>query len=171
MFSWVMPVIDKESVSKQIIHNRVSSDPNAMMPFNKSYASGIYGFVSALDVERIGIVELNLGSQNPYAIDDNSRKERIKVAVEAYRYLISGQMGASLSHAIPHWKPIEVLVCLSEEGPLPFCVSPIYSDYISKTVGILPKNTEILYWGEITPEGVIKKNTINEIFEEILSKI
>ncbi|HIE36289.1 MAG TPA: DevR family CRISPR-associated autoregulator [Candidatus Omnitrophica bacterium] len=172
MFSWLIPVVDKESISKQVIHNRVSSDPEAMMPFNKSYVSGIYGFVSALDIGRIGLVELNLSSQDPYAIDDNNCKERMKVAIEAYRYLISGQIGASLSHAIPHWKPIEVLICLSEEGPLPFCVSPVYSDYIPKTVGILPKSTEIFYWGEEdTLGGVVKKNTINEIFEEILNKI
>lgn len=171
MFSWLMPVLDKVATSKQVIHNRVSADPSFMMPFNKSYASGIYAFVSALDVDRIGLVELNLGSNNPYVVNDNGRKERIKVAIEAYRYLISGQMGASLSHAIPHMKPIEILVSFSETGPLPFPVSPMYSDYLSKTLGLIPKETPILYWGEETPKGVIKKNSINEIFDELLNKV
>lgn len=171
MFSWLMPVLGEEITSKQVIHNRVSSDREVMMSFNKSYASGIYGFVSALDVDRIGLVELNLGGVNPYAVDDNNRKERIKVAIEAYRLMISGQVGASLSHAIPHTDPIEMLVSYSEIGPLPFPVSPMYPDYIDKTIGLTPKGTIFLYWGTGTPKDVEKKNTINEIFDELLKSI
>ncbi|MGQ9702860.1 MAG: hypothetical protein ACUVQT_10490, partial [bacterium] len=108
---------------------------------------------------------------NLYAVDDNERKERIKVAIEAYRFMLSGQIGASLSHAIPHTNPVEILVAYSETGPLPFPVSPMYSDYISKTVGLMPQNTTILYWGSESPQGVSKKDTINEIFTELLSKV
>ncbi len=180
LFSWLMPVISIPSTSKQVIHSRVKSGKEfkeekltSQMPFNKSYASGIYTFVSALDVDRIGLVELNLGSNNPYAVDDNNgRKDRIKVAIEAYRYLISGQMGASLSHAIPHGDLLEILVCYSEKGPLPFPVSPMYSDYISKTKGIMPDGTVFLYWGkESPPEGINKKDTLDDIFKELISKI
>ena len=171
MFSWLMPVISKETASKQVIHNRVSSDPEVMMPFNKSYASGIYAFVSALDVDRIGLVEANLGSDNPYAVDDDGRKDRIKVAIEAYRYLISGQMGASLSHAVPHGNPIEILVAYSEKSPLPFPISPIYSDYISKTTGLMSQNTTLLYWGSEAPAGVTKKDTIDGIITELINKV
>lgn len=178
MFSWLMPVLGSDSPSKQVIHSRVKSgmefdDKNlvSQMPFNKSYASGFYAFVSALDVDRIGLIELNLVSENPYAVDNNGRKDRIKVAIEAYRYLLSGQMGASLSHAIPHMNPVEVLVAYSESGPLPFPVSPMYSDFISKTIGLMPQNTTLLYWGSETPAGITKKTTINEIFDELLSKI
>lgn len=179
MFSWLMPVLEKINpalgigpTSKQVIHNRVSSDPKTMMPFYKSYASGIYAFVSALDVDRIGLVELNLGSVNCYAVDDNNgRKDRVKVAIEAYRYMISGQIGASLSHAVPHQNPIEILVAYSETGPLPFPVSPMYTDYILKTKGMMPKNTALLYWGSETPSGVVKKGSINEIFDELLAKL
>ncbi len=185
MFSWLMPVLNlidpeakKRPLSKQVIHSRVKSGMDfkeealkSQMPFNKSYASGIYAFVSALDVDRIGLIELNLGKENPYAIDDEARKERIKVAIEAYRYLISGQMGASLSHAIPHMNPSEILVAYSETGPLPFPVSPMYSDYISKTAGLMPRNTTLLYWGSESPEGVNKRSTIDEIFTELLGKV
>ena len=195
MFSWLMPILGIDTTSKQVIHNRVSSDPEFMMPFNKSYASGIYAFVSALDVDRIGLVEMNLGNDNPYAVDDNNgRKDRIKVAIEAYRFMLSGQIGASLSHAVPHGNPIEILVAYSETGPLPFPVSPMYSDYISKTAGLMPSETTLLYWGNITPEGFteeknaeegdakkkaqeekanrkIKKGTIDAIFTELLTKV
>ncbi len=172
MFSWLMPVLGKETVSKQVIHNRVSSDPTVMMPFNKSYASGFYAFVSALDVDRIGLVESNFGSGEMYAVDDNNgRKDRIKVAIDAYRYLISGQIGASLSHAIPHINPVEILIAYSESGPLPFPVSPIYSDYINKTIGLMPENITLLYWGDKEPAGVRKMETIAQIFAELLNKI
>lgn len=177
MFSWLMPVIS--STSKQVIHSRVKSGKNfkeealtSQMPFNKSYASGVYAFVSALDVDRISLVELNLGTTNAYAVDDNNgRKDRIKVAIEAYRYMISGQIGASLSHAVPHSNPIEILVAYSESGPLPFPVSPMYSDYISKTTGLMPQNAKLLYWGNDTYTGVTKNDTIDDIFTELLSKV
>ncbi|GAB5047034.1 DevR family CRISPR-associated autoregulator [Thermodesulfovibrio sp. TK110] len=179
MFSWLMPVLGVDTAQKQVLHTRVSQQQEmaegegaAQMIFNKSYASGIYAFVSALDVDRIGLVELNLGSPNPYAVDDNNgRKDRIKVAIEAYRLMLSGQIGASLSHALPHQNPEEILVAYSEEGPLPFPVSPMYKDYIEKTIGLMPKGTNFLYWGSESPSGVSKKNTIDDIFQEVLSKV
>jgi CRISPR-associated protein Cst2 len=172
MFSWLMPVLGEEAISKQVIHNRVSSDPDVMRPFNKSYASGIYSFVSSLDAERIGLIELELGGDSPYAVSDaNGRRDRIKVVIEAYRHLISGKMGASLSHAVPHSSPVEVLVAYSENSPLPFPVSGIYQDYIEKTRGLMPQGTILLYWGEKDILGVTKKDTISEIFDELLKKV
>ncbi len=179
MFSWLMPVLGVDTAQKQVLHTRVSQQQEmaegggaAQMIFNKSYASGIYAFVSALDVDRIGLVELNLGSNKPYAVDDNNgRKDRIKVAIEAYRLMLSGQIGASLSHAIPHQNPVEILVAYSENGPLPFPVSPMYKDYIAKTIGLMPKGTSFLYWGSESPSGVSKKDTIDDIFQELLSKV
>ncbi|MCD6318592.1 DevR family CRISPR-associated autoregulator [Candidatus Aerophobetes bacterium] len=180
MFSWLMPVLGTDFSSKQVVHTRVSQqqamaegEGAAQMIFNKSYASGIYAFVSALDVERIGLVELNLGTNKPYAIEDSDRKQRAKVAIEAYRYLISGQMGASLSHAIPHTQPIEILAAYSETSPLPFPISPIYNDYIKEYKGLVPNNTSILLWNQTDEkvEGVTMKSTINEVFAEILDKL
>jgi len=179
MFSWLMPVVGSDTVSKQVIHTRVSQQTEmaagegaAQMIFNKSYASGIYAFVSVLDIERIGLMELKLDTNDKYAVNDAGRKDRIKVAIEAYRYLISGQMGASLSHAVPHANPVEILIAYSESGPLPFPVSPMYSDYIVKTKGLMPKETTLLYWGDIDkPEGMTKKDNINELFTELLDKV
>jgi len=180
MFSWLMPVLDSEFGAKQVIHSRVKSGMDfkeatltSQMPYYKSYASGIYAFVSALDVERIGLVELNLETDNPYAINNSDRKQRTKVAIEAYRYLISGQMGASLSHAIPHTQPIEVLAAYSETSPIPFPISPIYSNYIEEYKGLVPKNTNILFWDQTGKqiEGITTKSTINGIFDELLEKL
>jgi CRISPR-associated protein Cst2 len=177
MFSWLMPAIGPDTASKQVIHTRVSQQVEmaagegaAQMIFNKSYASGIYAFVSALDIERIGLMELKLDTTDKYAIDNTERTSRVKAAIEAYRYLISGQMGASLSHAVPHGNPMEILVAYSESGPLPFPVSPMYSDYIAKTKGLMPQGTTLLYWGVDTKQGITKKNNIDDLFTELLSK-
>lgn len=180
MLSWLMPVLDADFGAKQVIHSRVSQQQEmaegegaAQMIFSKSYASGIYGFVSALDIERIGLVELQLGSDNPYGIELDERRKRAKLAVEAYRYLISGQLGASLSHAVPHTDPIEIMVTFSEKGPLPFPISPIYSDYIEKTKGLLPNGATILLWNKEgkTKADIQPKASINEIFSELISKL
>jgi len=178
MFSWLMPILGYDTTQKQVIHTRVSQQESvaegkgaAQMIFNKSYASGIYAFVSALDIDRVGLVELNLGTSTPYAINDNERKERIKVAIEAYRLMLSGQIGASLSHALPHQNLIEVLVVHSETGSLPFPISPMYSDYLEKTIGLMPQGTQFLYWGSASLSEVAKKKTVDDIFQELLSKI
>jgi len=180
MFSWLMSVLESRSEAKQVIHSRVKSGMDfkeaplkSQMPYYKSYASGVYAFVSALDIERIGLVELSLGTNSPYAIEDSERKQRAKVAIEAYRYLISGQMGASLSHAIPHTQPIEVLVAYSETSPLPFPISPVYGNYIEEYKGLVPKDASILLWSQTgeKAEGVTIKSTINEVFDEILEKL
>jgi len=187
MFSWLMPVLEKIKsqeemgpVSKQVIHSRVKSGKEfddkkltSQMPFNKSYTSGIYAFVSALDVDRIGLVELNLGNPKIYAIEDEERKNRIKVAIESYRLILSGKIGASLSYALPHSNPIEILVAYSETGPLPFSVSPMYSDWLTKTIGLMPKEqTKFLYFGPESPdEKVEKKEKIDDIFDELLKQI
>ncbi|MCS7257907.1 MAG: DevR family CRISPR-associated autoregulator [candidate division WOR-3 bacterium] len=193
MFSWLLPTLDSVSVTKQVIHSRVKSGIDfedekltSQMPFNKSYASGIYGFVSAFDVDRVGLIELNLGknisetkkedkNSNPEdkKNDDDERQKRIKLAIEAYRHLISGKMGASLSHAIPHVDPIEILVVYSEKGPLPFPVSPIYSDYIKKTMGLVPQDSKCLFWSKDQKEveGIEKVNSINDLFGRLLDKV
>ncbi len=173
LFSWLMPIIGEQTVTKQVIHNRVSSDPGVMMPFNKSYASGFYGFVSALDVERIGLVESKLGdnSNNSGVLDTVERINRIKTAIEAYRFIIAGQMGASLSHALPHVSPLEIVVAYSTNGPLPFPVSPIYSDYITKTRGLMPGDCQLLYWGNDFPENFEKVDNIDSLFVRLIDEV
>ncbi len=180
MFSWLMPVLDYKSTKKQVLHTRVSrqqemaeGESSAQMIFNKTYASGIYAFVSALDIERIGAVELLLGSNQQDKIKENKRKKRIEVAIEAYRLMISGQIGASLSHALPHQNPLAILVAYSEKGPLPFPVSPMYPDYLNRTVSLYPQNAQFLYWGEEKelPANVKRTETIDEIFTKLLAKL
>ncbi|MEO0022319.1 MAG: DevR family CRISPR-associated autoregulator [candidate division WOR-3 bacterium] len=182
MFSWLMPVLEHETVARQVLHTRVSQQQkksskgenkdedkdSAQMLFSKSYASGIYAFVSAFDAARVGVVEQELDSSSVgQKTDDLNVKKRISVAIEAYRYLISGQIGASLSHALPHMNLRELLVCYSKSGPLPFPVSPMYPDYIRKTCSLLPAGANLIYWGDGAPDGVVKVDSVDEVFRKL----
>lgn len=184
MFSWLLPVLGLEYGYKSVNHSRVdprggSGENTSQMLFMQPYASGVYGFVSAIDVWKIGLIESKLSnsnsngkdsSENMY-LDDEDRKERIRISIEAYRELFSGKIGGKLSHAIPHVEILEVLVTYSEEGSLPFPCSPIYPDYISKTVSLLPEHGKVLFWDrdglEIAKKKVSSKKDKIEIVENI----
>jgi CRISPR-associated protein Cst2 len=181
MFSWLLPVLgDAETPSKQVVHTRVVNLESltdqarkevGQMIFQKQYASGIYGFVSALDLDRIGKIE----SPVPKYIFDNSStkpQERKRIAVEAYRGMLGGKLGASLSHAIPHIDCEQVLLAVSRKGSLPFPISPIYPDYVSKTVGILPREGVSIYsFGiEAPPSPVQKVSSLDEILQTVSEK-
>ncbi|MCD6125313.1 DevR family CRISPR-associated autoregulator [bacterium] len=178
-FSWLIPVIGTEAPSKQVLHTRVSQQEEiasgegaAQMLFSKSYASGVYALVAALDAERIGFAETSLlTGDEPYVLEEDERKERINAAIDAFRLLLSGQIGASLSHAVPHMDIVELMVAYHKESPLPFPVSPMYDGYLEKTVGLMPEGTRILYFGDGEPEGTKKFETIDNLFEEIICQL
>lgn len=186
LFSWLLPVIGAETTRNQVIHSRVTSqtsqeegEKSSQMIYSKSYASGVYGFVSALDVKRIGFSETSLLKNRDEAyIDENSRKSRAEVAIEAYRLMLTGQMGASLSHALPHAKPLEILVCYSHIKPVPFPVSPIYQGYLKETAGILPDHAKLIYWSsrgsideDFPKEKIEVVDTVDEIFVRLLKEL
>jgi len=169
MFSWLIPVLDgdTETTQRQVVHTRVSrerrgeqSETAAQMLFYKSYASGIYGFVSALDIERLGYME-----ETQEYVADVDRDRRAKLAIDAYRHMLTGRLGASQSHAIPHADCLELMVATSAAGPLPFPVSPIYPGYVAKYVGIIPDGAQVRVFGvEDVPEGVQAHESIGELF-------
>lgn len=175
MFSWLLPMLLTDTPAKQVVHTRVSrqeapesEEIAAQMLYYKSYASGVYGFVSGMDLGRIGYLEL--GSE--YAITKEEWKKRAKIAVESYRTMLTGNLGASMSHAVPHAKCIELLIALSETEPIPFPVSPIYGNYAQEYVGILKGLNDVTIYGyNVDEEGITQKETIGEIFEEIKRKI
>lgn len=172
MFSWLLPVLDDgtETTQRQVVHTRVSREREreegeaaAQMLFYKSYASGIYGFVSALDIERLGYME-----ETQQYVDGVDREQRAKLAVDAYRHMLTGRLGASQSHAIPHADCLELVVASSDEGPLPFPVSPIYPGYVAKYQGIIPDTAELHVFGvEDPPEGVTVHDSIGDLFDAV----
>jgi len=155
MFSWLVPVLASLDARRQALHTRVSrevpvteEERRAQMLFYKSYASGVYGMVSAFDIERVGYVE----SSGDYVIDEREQKIRLKRALDSYHLMIGGSIGASLSHALPHAKCEELVVALSTDGPLPNFTSPIYKAYLENYLGMLKypdKSVNVLAYSSI----------------------
>ena len=174
--SWLLPVLDgAETTSRQVVHTRVSQQGSmeesqqqqAQMLFYKSYASGLYGFISTLDIGRIGYLE----SEGRRAADADWQA-RAHAAIFAYRDLLSGRLGASQSHALPHGAPLEVTVALSFNGPLPNPVSPIYPDYRRQYLGLLPAGgAEVMGYGGDALPGLTLMPTIRDVLDEALRKI
>ncbi len=98
------------------------------MPFYRSYASGIYGFISTADLAHIGFSFNDL--------EPIGNKERVmlrrKLLIEAYAPMLSG-LGASLSRALPASAILELMVVFSD-GPLPAPVHPIYPSYLERNI-------------------------------------
>jgi CRISPR-associated protein Cst2 len=171
--SWLLPVLDgAETSSRQVVHTRVSQQEaseqqQTQMLFYKSYASGLYGFISALDIGRIGYLEAE-GQR----VENLDWQTRARAAILAYRDLLSGRLGASQSHALPHAAPLEVTVALSFNGPLPNPVSPIYPDYRRHYLGLLPaEGVEVLGYGGAPLPGLTLLPSIREVLDHALQQI
>lgn len=178
MFSWALPVLGSEYATTQAVHTRVSASgqmgetansESGQMLFYKSYASQTVGLVATLDLERIGFIE----SAQEFVLDEDEWQQRVEVAVEAFRALLSGRIGASLSHALPHIDCRELLVALSPRGPLAVPTSPIYDDWVAKTAGFLSNDAELLLFGIDVPAG-LKQNVrvfqhIGDLFDNLLA--
>jgi CRISPR-associated protein Cst2 len=171
--SWLLPVLDgAETTSRQVVHTRVSQQEasdqqQTQMLFYKSYASGLYGFISTLDIGRIGYLDAER-----QRIDNLDWQARAQVAILAYRDLLSGRLGASQSHALPHGAPLEVTVALSFNGPLPNPVSPIYPDYRRHYLGLLPaEGVEVLGYGGEPQPGLTLLPTIRDVLDRALQRV
>jgi CRISPR-associated protein Cst2 len=180
-FSWLLPVLSADQVAKQVLHTRVAStggtseEETSQMIFNKSYASGVYAFVCSVDLGRIG--KPLCGD----AADVTEINRRRKLAVQAILPICIGAFGASQSHALPHARCLGLLGALSAtDKPIPNLVSPIYSKGFEESVALLKSVPGAQYWGYAVEgekgfgEGFgdnNKKNTLQEVFDEILTKV
>ncbi|MEM3712493.1 MAG: DevR family CRISPR-associated autoregulator [Thermoproteota archaeon] len=144
-FSWMLPVISKESVEKfglptpfrVLQHSRnVREIPEeapeevkqAQMPYPRSYADGIYGFISTLDLAHIGH-----SFTESKDIEEDRIARRKRIAVQAYIPMLTGAVGASLARALPVSDVLDVIV-ISSDKPIPAPVHPIYPDYIEENI-------------------------------------
>jgi CRISPR-associated protein Cst2 len=179
LFSWLVPVLESEYTSKQVLHSRVSRQitvrvtdeekRKVQMLFSKSYASGFYAFVSVLDLAGLGYSE----SKAIQVLELNEWKRRAIVAIKAYMPLLTGYLGASLSHALPHAECCELLAVISTSHLVTVPFSPIYGEkYAEEYLGLLPKSDDFkAYTFGFDAGGAERKKNINEIFEEIIKQI
>lgn len=176
LFSWAIPVFGTEPTYRQVTHTRVSAVEHVgneksqagQALFYKSYASEELGLVSALDLDNVGTV---FGKSAVTA----DRQERLKAAIEAYRYLLSGRLGASMGHAVPHVDCREVAVAVGFGIPLAIPPSPIFEGYLEKLVGMLPQGkAAVAHYGDAVagiPDGVERVRSLDALIEWALSQL
>lgn len=139
-FSFLVPVEDLRSEYQAITHNRVFVDERgaipreqqAMMVMKREYASGVYGFLAALDLAYVGRPLANPSQ----ALSLNERKIRAKAAVQALADLLTGRFGAASSRALPIFKVVELIAAVSDK-PLPNLIHGFYRDYAEESARIL----------------------------------
>jgi CRISPR-associated protein Cst2 len=159
------------SEGEEEVETKTAETKTAQMIFYKSYASSIYGFVSSIDLSRIG--KPLVGNTS---LVDGEIKRRRQMTVRALLPMVTGAFGASQSHALPHTKCLGVLAALSDTTtPLPNLVSPIYSNGFWESVNMLKAfgNTNVKYWGYGEPpvDEANRKGNLQNLFKAILDEL
>lgn len=112
-------------------HSAYDPDPEKHNLFVQNMRVGIYGGVIRIDLDRIGFNDWwwlkgsnQQGSNNQY-IDDNERKTRIRMLIEAIRHWMISPSFAKQTGWLQHMSGLlEGAIVLSKDGPAPF-YSPI----------------------------------------------
>ena len=139
------------------------------MPYPRSYATGLYGFVSLLDLEHVGYSFTNQSTIQ----DESKRMNRRRIAVQAYIPLITGACGASLARALPVADILEIITVLSNK-PIPAPIHPLYPDYVEENAKLyqsvsdaMHSNTTMYVWSkEKEYEEIKEKNFKLSIVEK-----
>jgi CRISPR-associated protein Cst2 len=150
-FSWMLPLLNEEIIEKfglptpfrVVQHTRnireISKEAaerrginleelrRMQMPFPRSYAAGLYGFTSVLDLEHVGYSFTDQSS----LIGSSERKKRRAVAIQAYVPMITGACGASLARALPVADILEIITVFSNK-PIPAPIHPLYPEYVER---------------------------------------
>lgn len=147
-FSWMLPLFNEDVVEtfglptpfrvlqhsrnvRQIPEKAPEEVRQAQMPYPRSYAGGIYGFVSTLDLDHIGYSFTDAKFIN----NEEQIITRRKIAVQAYVPMLTGAIGASLARALPVSDILETLVVTSDK-PIPAPVHPVYVDHLNENVNL-----------------------------------
>jgi len=196
-FSWMLPLFNEKTMNvfglptpfRVLQHSRnVREIPEgaheevrqAQMPYPRSYANGVYGFVSTLDLDHIGY-----SFTGRECIDPDKILARKKIAAQAYVPMLTGAVGASLARALPVSDVLEVTVITCAK-PIPAPVHPIYPDYINENVNlytgidkVMETDVTMYVWSkekEIKGKTVDKFNLISvkepaDAFAKIVNKL
>jgi len=108
-------------------HSAYDPDPEKHNLFVQNMRTGIYGGVLRIDLDRIGFNDwwwLEEESQQ-YAIDEQERKKRIRLLLQAIRHWLMSPSFAKQAGWLQHMSGLlEGVIVLSKDGPAPF-YSPI----------------------------------------------
>ena len=188
-FSWLLPVclegiemppfrVIQHSRNIREIPKEAGELRRMQMPYPRSYADGVYGFVSLCDLDLIGIA-LTCRRQ---VIDYDERRRRQKATLEAFIPMLTGAFGASLARSLPAVKPLEVVTIVSKEATIgfPAPVHPMYEDYFQLNERLFRDfakefNADLLICaygiGQPAKEGKIEIKIVNNPAEAIITAI
>jgi len=139
-FSFLIPIEEMRSEYSAITHNRVfvnekgqiPREEQAMMVFKREHASGVYGFLAAMDLAYVG----RPLADPTKAIPLNDRKVRARAAVVALADVLTGRFGAASARALPAVRVVELVAAVSDK-PMPNLVHGFYRDYLEESARIL----------------------------------
>jgi len=139
-FAFMIPVEDMRAEYAAVTHNRVVLDETgkiqaeeAMMIFKREHASGVYGFLTAMDLAYVG---RPLANPTQVVINGDERRIRAKAAVLALADILTGRFGAASSRATPIMRTTE-LICAVSKQPIPNLIHGFYMDYAEESSKVL----------------------------------
>lgn len=142
-FGWAI-ALPKQFYRDIHVHTRVAAgekerekgaeaEVSEQMIYNRPTRSGVYAFVSVFQPWRIGLNEINY----TYSIDDEARKERYELVLEAYKAMIARIEGAMTTTRLPHFEEFEGAVAITKNAaPVPV-ISPLTDGYIEQMKTII----------------------------------
>lgn len=190
-FSWFVPIEGSEEALVTGVHTRVAkvieqqegkkatelrATPQQML-FYKQYSSAIYAFSSSMDIGRIGISDYSL--EFIKNLKEETLKRRRKAALEALIPMLGGEIGASMSRALPITKPLEIFLVTSQYSGLPNLIGAYFKDYRERNISIIKSVAEITdkeIYAYISPKlekplNYSKKNLIIKEFDDPLNAV
>jgi len=151
-FSWLLPIYigDMPTQFRVVQHTRnIREIPEELpgelkqmqMPYPRSYADGIYGFVAVANLDDVGVSF----SSRKNVLNDEDKKRRVRALIEAFIPMLTGACGASLARALPATKPLEIAVIVSKEAKVSFPapVHPMYEEYFELSKGIFESFSKV----------------------------
>ncbi|NWF91377.1 MAG: DevR family CRISPR-associated autoregulator [Syntrophaceae bacterium] len=125
----------EEAEEKQAGEETVERQVPAQMIYHRPTRSGVYAIVSVFQPWRIGLNEVDY----TYTIDDEKRKNRYQLAMNAYKATFMRTDGAMTSTRFPHVEAMEGVVVTSETNfPVP-TISPLKDGFVEEMESLVTK--------------------------------
>lgn len=107
------------------------------MIFNRPASSGVYGFLSSLEVSAIGFNEVS--QSYPESVSEEERYGRYRAAVLALGQTLLRPKGALTSTQLPHVVDVEGYIGLSSSAAAAPMLSPLIDDYQERALSLADK--------------------------------
>jgi len=109
------------------------AEVSEQMIYNRPTRSGVYAFVSVFQPWRIGLNEIDY----TYSIDEDARKKRYELALDAYKAMIARIEGAMTTTRLPHFEEFGGAIAITKNAaPVPV-ISPLADGYIQQMKTII----------------------------------